>query len=157
MRSNPRRIAQGIIGSVLAVSFAASAHAHGDNFSAGEPGDPRKTFRSIFVTATEKDGRMVFIPNRIEVRRGEQVKFIIRNTGETDHEFILATRQENIKHAEEMRKNPDMEHDEPNGKKMKPKQSAEIIWKFTKTGTFEYGCLIPGHHESGMHGTIIVK
>jgi len=151
------RAARGFAAILLAGAFASSAYAHGNNFSAGEPGDPKKSSRPILITAIEKDGRMVFIPHRIEVRRGEQVKFIIRNAGETDHEFILATTQENLKHAEEMRKNPDMEHDEPNGKKMKPKQTAEIVWKFTKAGTFEYGCLIPGHHEAGMHGTIIVK
>jgi uncharacterized cupredoxin-like copper-binding protein len=145
----------GILG--LAGAFAASAYGHGDNFSAGEPGDPKKPSRVIHVTATEKEGRMLFIPDKIEVRRGEQVRFIIRNAGETDHEFLLATTQENLKHAEEMQKNPDMEHDEPNGKRMKPKKSAEIVWKFTKAGTFEYGCLIPGHREAGMHGTVTVK
>lgn len=152
-----RRAAGGFAAALLAGAFASSAFAHGDNFSAGEPGDPKKSSRPILVTATEKDGRMIFIPDKIEVRRGEQVRFIISNKGENDHEFILATTQENLKHAEEMRKNPDMEHDEPNGKKMKPNQRVEIVWKFTKAGTFEYGCLIPGHRESGMHGTIIVK
>jgi len=155
--NSPRLVVRAFAATLFAGAFASSALAHGDNFSAGEPGDPKKSSRPIVVTATEKDGRMIFIPDKIEVRRGEQVRFIITNKGETDHEFLLATTQENLKHAEEMRKNPDMEHDEPNGKKMKPKQTAEIVWKFTKPGIFEYGCLIPGHRESGMHGTIIVK
>ena len=25
-----------------------------------------------------------------------------------------------------------------------------LVWKFTKHGTFEFACLIPGHHEDGM-------
>jgi uncharacterized cupredoxin-like copper-binding protein len=32
-----------------------------------------------------------------------------------------------------------------------------MIWRFTKAGTFEFACLIPGHREAGMIGTIIVK
>ena len=31
------------------------------------------------------------------------------------------------------------------------------VWRFTKTGEFEFACLIPGHLEAGMHGKIIVK
>ena len=70
---------------------------------------------------------------------------------------MLATIEENLKHAEEMKKNPDMEHDDPNGKRLQPKRNAEIVWRFTKRGEFEYGCLIPGHREAGMFGKVIVK
>lgn len=105
----------------------------------------------------EAEGKMLFVPNRVEVRKNEQVRLVITNSGELDHEFVLATPEENTKHAEEMKKNPDMEHDDPNAKRVAPKKKDEIIWKFTKAGTFEYGCLIPGHREAGMIGTIIVK
>jgi len=33
----------------------------------------------------------------------------------------------------------------------------EILWKFTKAGTFEFVCLIPGHREAGMVGKVVVK
>ena len=105
----------------------------------------------------EADGKMTFTPNKIEVKKGEQIKFMLRNNGELDHEFILATTAENLKHAESMKKNPDMEHDDPNGKRLAPKKTSEIVWKFTKRGTFEYSCLIPGHREAGMIGTVVVK
>jgi len=62
-----------------------------------------------------------------------------------------------LKHAEMMRKNPDMEHDDANGKRLAPKQTDQIVWKFSKAGDFEYSCLIPGHREAGMTGTIVVK
>jgi uncharacterized cupredoxin-like copper-binding protein len=65
--------------------------------------------------------------------------------------------RENLKHAEQMKKFPEMEHDDPNGKRLAPKKRAEIVWKFTKAGVFEFGCLIPGHREAGMIGTVIVK
>jgi uncharacterized cupredoxin-like copper-binding protein len=126
-------------------------------FSAGEPGDPKKPARAVLITMKEADGKMLFIPDRIEVRRNEQVRFILTNVGFLEHEFLLATTEENLKHAEEMKKNPDMEHDDPNGKRVAPKKKAEIVWKFTKVGEFEYGCLIPGHREAGMFGKVVVK
>lgn len=131
-------------------------HSHA-GFSAGAPGDPKKPARVVQVTMRESDGKMVFVPDRIEVKRGEQIKFLLRNNGELDHEFVLATTDENLKHAEEMKKNPEMEHDDPNSKRLQPKKAGEIVWRFTKAGTFEYGCLIPGHREAGMIGTVVVK
>jgi uncharacterized cupredoxin-like copper-binding protein len=106
---------------------------------------------------SETDGKMLFTPARIEVKKGEQIKFVLRNNGELDHEFILATTVGNLKHAEAMEKNPDMEHDDPNGKRLAPKKMGEIVWKFTKVGEFEYSCLIPGQREAGMIGTVVVK
>jgi uncharacterized cupredoxin-like copper-binding protein len=152
-----------ICGALLATTAAVAgpggaghSHSH-SSFSAGEPGDPKKPARVVNVMMREADGKMMFVPDRIEVKRGEQVKFVLRNGGELDHEFVLATTAENLKHAEEMKKNPDMEHDDPNAKRLNPKKSGDLVWKFTKAGEFEYGCLIPGHREAGMIGTIVVK
>lgn len=133
------------------------ARAHGEEYSAGEPGNPKRPARIIRISMRETDGRMIYVPDRITIRKGEQIRFILQNAGELDHEFLLATTQENLKHAEEMKKNPDMEHDEPNGKRVRAKGTAELVWRFTKAGTFEYGCLIPGHREGGMIGHIVVK
>lgn len=142
-----------------AAAFAAAGppgHSHA-TFSAGQPGNPKKPSRIVQITMREGDGTMTYAPEKVEVRKGEQIKFVIRNNGELDHEFILATTQENLKHAEEMKKNPEMEHDDPNAQRLTPKQAKEIVWKFTKAGTFEFGCLIPGHREAGMIGKVIVK
>jgi uncharacterized cupredoxin-like copper-binding protein len=135
----------------------ASAHEERATFSAGEPGNPKKPARVVLVTMREGDGKMMFVPDKVEIKRGEQIRFTLTNTGRLEHEFVLATTEENLKHAEEMKKNPDMEHDDPNGKRVAPTKKAEIVWRFSKAGTFEYGCLIPGHREAGMTGTIIVK
>ena len=51
-----------------------------------------------------------------------------------------------------MQKNPDMEHDDPNAKRLAPKKAGEIVWAFTKPGEFDFSCLIPGHREAGMTG-----
>jgi uncharacterized cupredoxin-like copper-binding protein len=132
-------------------------HSHDHGASYGEPGDPKKAAREILVTMTEQDGKMLFVPNKIEVKKGEQVRFKLSNKGLLDHEIVLATLEENLKHAKEMEKNPEMEHDDPNAKRLTPAASGEIVWKFTKAGTFDFSCLIPGHREAGMFGTVIVK
>ncbi|HVV80409.1 MAG TPA: cupredoxin family protein [Pseudolabrys sp.] len=140
-----------ILGSV------AVAH-EGEHFSAGEPGEAKKPARIVPVTMKEtSDGKMLFFPNSIEVRKGEQVRFVITNAGAVTHEFVLASKTDNDKHAALMQKYPDMEHDDPNGKTLQPGQKAEMIWKFSKAGTFEFACLIPGHREAGMLGSVNVK
>ena len=140
---------------LAAISYAAAAAAHEQHggYSAGEPGNPKKPAREIVVLMNEMD----YTPATIEVKRGEQIRFVIRNVGTEAHEFLLATTAENLKHGEAMKKNPDMEHDEPNGLRLDAKKSGEILWKFTKAGTFEYSCLIPTHREFGMIGKVIVK
>ena len=62
-----------------------------------------------------------------------------------------------LTHGKLMERFPEMEHDDPNGKRLAPQTLSDIIWKFTKKGTFEFACLIPGHYQAGMHGLIMVK
>jgi uncharacterized cupredoxin-like copper-binding protein len=150
-------LAAAILAIDIAVQLPTSAHEQHATFSAGAPGDPSKPARVIEVKMFEGGGKMGFAPARIEVRKGEQIRFLLANDGEEDHEFMLATVKENRKHAEVMKKNPDMEHDDPNGKRLMPHGSSEIVWKFTKRGEFEFACLIPGHYEKGMFGKVIVK
>jgi len=141
----------------MSTGTALASPGHGKEVAYGKPGDPKKPARIVQIAMSERDGKMQFIPDRIEIRRGEQVKFSLRNNGELDHELVLATLEENLKHAVEMQKNPDMEHDDPNAKRLQPKKTGEIVWQFTKAGEFDFSCLIPGHREAGMTGKIIVK
>jgi len=153
----------------LAVSFSTSAlpaaagselagHSHEmEDFSAGEAGNPNELSRTIEVTMEERDGKMIYVPDLITIRKGETIRFVIHNHGELDHEFVLATTEENLKHAEAMALNPDMEHDDPNATRVPAQQTSEIIWKFSKPGQFEFACLIPGHRDAGMFGTVDVK
>jgi uncharacterized cupredoxin-like copper-binding protein len=141
-------------GQYVGMAVAHEAHSH---FSAGEPGDPKKPTRTVKVKMLENGKKMLFDPAVIEVRRGEQIRFMLSNDGTRDHEFMLATVAENRKHAKLMKKFPEMEHDDPNAKRLSPFNNGELVWKFTKRGEFEFACLIPGHYEAGMHGKIIVK
>jgi uncharacterized cupredoxin-like copper-binding protein len=50
-----------------------------------------------------------------------------------------------------------MEHDEPWMAHIGPGEEGEIVWRFNRAGQFRFGCLIPGHYEAGMVGTIVVR
>jgi uncharacterized cupredoxin-like copper-binding protein len=129
----------------------------GRGFAAGEPGDPKRPHRMVEIVMSEGPGTMTYSPDRIEVRKGDQVQFVLKNAGELAHEFVLDTVENNARHRTAMEHSPEMAHQDPNAKRLDPKRSAEILWRFTRAGTFEFACLIPGHYETGMKGVVVVK
>ena len=133
------------------------ATADGDVFSAGEPRDPAKPARVVNVTMRDADGKLVFDPTLVKVRLAEQIRFVVTNAGQLDHEFFLGSPDEISKHEDMMKKTPDMEHNDANVIRLKPGTTKELLWQFTKAGNIEYACLLPGHREVGMHGQVVVE
>ena len=84
-------------------------------------------------------------------------RFVVKNSGSTDHEFVLDDHKGMMKHKALMEKFPEMEHADPNAVRLAPGEKGDVIWKFTKSGKFVFACLIPGHLEAGMSGPIVVK
>jgi uncharacterized cupredoxin-like copper-binding protein len=119
----------------------------------GREGDPRKVTRTIKVDMSDA---MRFAPAEIKVKRGETIRFEVRNAGKTLHEMVLGTMNELKEHAELMKKHPGMEHDEPYMAHVGPGKTERMVWQFTRAGEFYYGCLVPGHFEAGMLGKLIV-
>jgi uncharacterized cupredoxin-like copper-binding protein len=99
---------------------------------------------------------MRFEPAAIDVRQGETVRFVIRNDGKLMHEFVIGTKEENDRHAEQMVKFPNMEHDEPYMAHVEPGKTGEIVWTFNRPGRFYFACLIAGHYQAGMVGRLSV-
>jgi uncharacterized cupredoxin-like copper-binding protein len=166
LRNTPLAAACALCGLLLATPQwnRAAAHdehqhaAHADHaFAAGEPGTTKLAHRIVEIVLNDAGGDMVISPDRLEVSRGEQVMFVLKNAGAIDHEFLIDTIANNAAHQVQMAANPDMHHDDPNGRRLKPGETAELIWRFTRPGSFEMACLIPGHYESGMKGAIVVK
>ncbi len=141
---------------------AGGAHAGGHGHASGEaataaigkPGVLAKVSRTIAVDMADT---MRFTPASISVKRGETIRFVIKNSGQVNHELSLGTEKELLAHLEEMKKFPGMEHDEPNKLTLAPGKQGEIIWQFTQTGPVHFGCLMPGHYESGMKGLVKVS
>ena len=119
----------------------------------GRQGDLRSATRTIEVDMADT---MRFAPAEMKVKAGETVRFVVRNSGKQMHEMVIGTRAALEEHAQLMKKHPGMEHEEPYMAHVAPGKTEEIVWTFTKAGTFMYGCLVPGHWEAGMKGTIVV-
>ncbi|AMO96335.1 copper binding s, plastocyanin/azurin family protein [Collimonas fungivorans] len=100
---------------------------------------------------------MRFTPATILVKRGETVRFLVKNSGKVKHEMVLGSIKELQEHAALMQKFPEMEHSDPNQVSLAPGKSGELIWQFSKAGRFDFACLQPGHFEAGMRGDIVVK
>ena len=133
------------------------AGGHGDKLAVGEPGDKTKATQTIRVTMKETDdGKMIFQPAIIKVRKGQTIKIALKNAGGTDHEFVLDQEDKIMEHKAVMEKFPEMEHEDPNAIRFAPEKSGEIVWKFTNDGVFKIACLVPGHYDSGMHGDVTV-
>ena len=136
---------------------APSALAHGDEHheeAYGKPGDPAKASRTVEI---EMSDAMRFTPAAITARKGETIRFVVKNSGKVKHEMVLGSIKELKEHAALMLKFPEMEHADPNQLGVEPGKTGEMIWQFTKAGKFEFACLQPGHFEAGMRGTIAVK
>jgi len=119
----------------------------------GRPGEAKNVSRTIRISGTDN---MRFTPDTLQVRQGETVRLLVKNDGKIMHETVIGSMKELNEHYELMKKFPDMEHDEPHMIHLKPGESGEIVWQFTKAGNFHFACLIPGHLEAGMSGKIAV-
>lgn len=129
--------------------------AHDEHASGlGEVGDAAKATRTMEVDMNDS---MRFTPNSMTIKRGETVKFIVKNSGKIKHEMVLGSIEELKEHAALMIKFPEMEHVDPNQVSVEPGKTGELVWKFTKPGKFDFACLQPGHFEAGMRGKIAVK
>jgi len=150
---------------LLALVCAGAALAHGDKprqkidyakaeeLEFGRAADPGKARRTVRVEMSDK---MRFFPAQVTVKQGDIVRFVAVNKGGVMHEMVLGTLADLKAHAELMKKHPGMEHDEPHMAHVAPGKSGEIGWRFTKAGTFYFGCLVPGHFEAGMIGKVEV-
>jgi uncharacterized cupredoxin-like copper-binding protein len=148
---------------LLGASISAAAHGEAPSRDAapvrkeqkewGIAGDAKAATRTIEITMSDK---MRFSPDRIEVKQGETVKLVVRNSGKMLHELVIGTRKELDEHAALMAKFPKMEHDEPYMAHVAAGKTGELVWTFNRPGEFDFACLIPGHYQAGMVGKIRV-
>ncbi len=166
MNSRRRFLSVGLAGGLWVLGRGALAHSeapHAGKKAApvvkeqqpwGIAGEAREVSRTIPIVMTDA---MRFVPDRVEVRVGETIRFAHRNDGKVLHEMVIGTPASLAEHAELMVKFPGMEHDEPWMAHVAPGGSGEIVWTFNRAGEFEFACLIPGHFQAGMVGKLIVR
>ena len=130
----------------------AGGHGHAED-SVGKAGVAAKVSRTVTVDMTDA---MRFNPSSIDVKQGETIRLIVKNSGKVKHELVLGTEKELKEHYEVMKKHPEMEHEDPNMVTVAPGKTGEMIWQFTKAGKIDFACLQPGHYDAGMKGLVNV-
>jgi uncharacterized cupredoxin-like copper-binding protein len=134
-----------------ALALAHDGDKEGEDF--GQPGNPLEINRTVKI---EMRDSMRFSPDKLKVKKGDTVLFVIHNAGALKHELVLGTDKELKAHNEFMKQNPDMEHDDDSMVSVAPGDTAEIIWKFSRSGAVSFACLQPGHYAAGMKGSVSV-
>lgn len=150
-------------GMSLVLAFTTPAAASGDHegghdrgFAFGQPAKGAEPDRTIDIKAADT---MKFQPDQIEVRDGEVVRFVVKNTGSLHHSFTLGSSKWHQHHEEEMKGMPVDNlsrhmRGEPNGVVVPPGETRAFDWKFENDGSTQFGCRIPGHFPAGMKGSI---
>lgn len=167
------------LAAVFALSMAASpafaagshGHSHDDGPNTGMPGMAANVTRTIAVEM----GDNFYTPKSIDVKKGETIRFKVKNAGELVHEFNIGTKATHKGHLKEMMAMMDsgvleadrinhakmgagmMQHNDPNSTLLEPGKSGEVIWTFTNDANLEFACNVPGHYEAGMMGKIRFK
>lgn len=119
----------------------------------GKPGDAKAATRVINVGMADS---MRFTPGEIAVKEGETIKFVVKNNGSIEHEFVFGTEDTLKEHGEAMMGHPGVKMDHANSVQVAPGAVKEVLWKFTTAGKFHYGCMVPGHFQAGMRGALTV-
>ena len=132
---------------------SASAPAASEQMPWGMAGDATAVQRTLTL---RMDDAMRFTPNHIEVREGDTVRLQVINQGKLLHETVLGTQATLKEHAALMQKFPDMEHGAPYMAHVVAGKQGEIVWQFNRPGQFDFACLVNGHYQAGMTGTITV-
>lgn len=145
-----------IITLVILFLYSYGTHAQTDDMPAaesiGRPGEIGQVSRNIKLTLLE----YMFLPNEIWVTQGETINFVVKNTGNRDHELLIGTHEDLKKAAKIRRKHPDKLETEPGLIQLAPGEQKQLIWHFDKEGIIEFACPLPGHFK-GMRGTIYVE
>ncbi|HWZ48429.1 MAG TPA: cupredoxin family protein [Herbaspirillum sp.] len=146
-----RLLLSALVLSIVSAPLFADESAHDTHAAAA---NPAKIDRTIAIDMSDN---MRFTPKNINIKRGETIRFIVKNSGHVQHEMVIGSMAELKAHAKMMRKMPGMMHADENQVTVDPGQSGELVRQFTKIGAYHFACLQPGHFEAGMAGLISVK
>jgi uncharacterized cupredoxin-like copper-binding protein len=139
--------------------WATSGHSHGEE--AAHPAGPLAQVVSRSI-AVRMDDQMRFTPSTLEVQAGETIRFVVHNAGQTAHEMVLGQAEEIAAHSEAMKAaaNSGSNNHHSHGTGMAitvgAGQTGELVVSFPNAMTLQMACLIPGHYEAGMRGTLNV-
>jgi len=113
--------------------------------------------RTILVDTT---AQVRFSPDAISVTSGDTVAFVVTNTSDAEHEFVIGDEKVQAEHDEEMARGTETMRDmgaTPYAIDVPAHSTMTLIYTFDHEGTLIIGCHVPGHYATGMRGTITVQ
>lgn len=103
------------------------------------------------VTVTMSIDHSRFSPERLTVRAGTLVRFVVENGDPIHHELIVGPPDVHARHATGTERfHPPV----PGEVAVGPNGSGMTVYAFDEPGTVEFACHLPGHLEYGMRGTV---
>lgn len=99
---------------------------------------------------------MRFEPDRIEVRAGERVRFVVTNPGRLPHEFVVGPEDVQQEHEEAMARGGDHHERAIVALVVNPGNTKRVSVRFDRPGQLVVGCHVAGHYRAGMRGVLIV-
>ena len=83
-------------------ALASGSHGggHSEETAIGKAGVATKNTRTVTV---EMADNMRYTPSEIQVKKGETVRFVVKNVGKVRHELSLGTEKELLEHLEHVR------------------------------------------------------
>ena len=100
MKSKMKPLTGALLTVLLAASAVAMAHGADDRKAGGaakqqdhasalgRPGDAKKVSRTVAITMSDS---MRFSPASVSAKRGETIRFVLKNEGKLKHEMVLGT------------------------------------------------------------------
>jgi len=137
---------------LFAMNNAASETVTSEKSMNGKSGMVQVVSRDITVTQIDN----MFLPNEIWIHEGETVRFVLKNKGEHQHEFLIGTMDELKKTAKMRRNHPDGIAADPGMMLLQPGEQKTVIRTFDQAGEIDFACPLPGHFK-GMRGKIYVE
>jgi len=97
---------------------------------------------------------IAFAPTAVDVRAGEKVRFVFKNTGAVTHDAFVGDAAAQEAHEKEMRDGHDGHGEGSNAVTVKPGKTASLRYTFERPGQILLGCHQPGHYTGGMKAAI---
>jgi uncharacterized cupredoxin-like copper-binding protein len=94
-----------------------------------------------------------FVPDRLTVRAGTEVRFVLANDDPIIHELIVGGPEVHERHAS----GTEAKHDPiPGEVTIEPDRLASTTFRFDRPGIVQFACHLPGHFAYGMTGEVVV-
>ena len=95
---------------------------------------------------------IAFDRDRLEAAVGQVVAITLENTGTLNHDFTIDAVSAEVSAVGQRRPDDFAVH-----VALKRKQEAVLLLRVTEPGEYTFYCSVPGHRQSGMEGTLVVR